>query len=509
MRKWVNWSIFGLVGLLLAIATLIFHYFILPIAIRYQVTKTLELKNGTEAWDRFVNTPIPVMLNVYFFNLDNPEGVLQGETPKVTQVGPYVYREKWEKVDIRIDEERDTIFYRQKIDFEFDQKQSGSLSDKDIVSIINPVVHVVTKIIDGLQALNLTNEVIEFALPTMARENYGPVFTASVHDILLGGVRIHCSGNLPFIVKFLCAAFKRFLPLPYLSLADNGDLMAAIFKFKELGPVMELNRGSRDPNMIGRIVSMDGRRKLTSWKCDSANIVDGYDMTMLSPFNKRTSIPLFTYDLQSTLQMQYETDVSFEGIGGYRFVLAPDVFGDPATNPKSRCYCPGSIKNLTIPPPCMKGSGVLDVSSCIGAPVILSNPHFYGASENYKSAVKGLQPEKNLHESFLELEPTTGVPLQGKRRIQVNVNAQKRTDVKLLRNHVDAVIPMMWIDEGASLGGKEISLLKDQLLFVMNIENIGRWILFSVGILFLVIGVSMAIIRKRQEDSDIYDLEED
>lgn len=91
MKKWINWSIFGLVGLLLAIGTLLFHYFVLPIAIHYQVTKTLALVNGTEAWDRFVNTPIPVILNVYFFNVDNPDGVLQGEKPKLTQVGPYVY----------------------------------------------------------------------------------------------------------------------------------------------------------------------------------------------------------------------------------------------------------------------------------------------------------------------------------------------------------------------------------------------------------------------------------
>ncbi|XP_014290616.2 sensory neuron membrane protein 2, partial [Halyomorpha halys] len=142
MKKWVNWSIFALVGLLLAVGTLLIHYFVLPIAIHYQVTKTLALENGTEAWDRFVNTPIPLILNVYFFTLDNPEAILRGETPKLSQVGPYVYREKWEKVDIRVDDEKDTISYRQKIDFVFDQELSGNLSDKDKVTMINPVIHV-------------------------------------------------------------------------------------------------------------------------------------------------------------------------------------------------------------------------------------------------------------------------------------------------------------------------------------------------------------------------------
>lgn len=45
MKKYVNWSIFAAVGVLLAAGITIFHYFILPIAIQYQVTKVRMVLN--------------------------------------------------------------------------------------------------------------------------------------------------------------------------------------------------------------------------------------------------------------------------------------------------------------------------------------------------------------------------------------------------------------------------------------------------------------------------------
>ena len=43
----------------------------------------------------------------------------------------------------------------------------------------------------------------------------------------------------------------------------------------------------------------------------------------------------------------------------------------------------------------------------IGVPVIMSNPHFYEASKQYLSAVDGLNPKAELHESYVDLEPVS------------------------------------------------------------------------------------------------------
>lgn len=52
----------------------------------------MGLRNGTFVWDMFVETPVPIYLKVYFFNVENPEGIARGEIPRVKEVGPYVYR---------------------------------------------------------------------------------------------------------------------------------------------------------------------------------------------------------------------------------------------------------------------------------------------------------------------------------------------------------------------------------------------------------------------------------
>lgn len=50
------------------------------------------LRNGSETFDSWRNTPLPVYTQFYFFNVTNPEEILRGETPQLEEVGPYTYR---------------------------------------------------------------------------------------------------------------------------------------------------------------------------------------------------------------------------------------------------------------------------------------------------------------------------------------------------------------------------------------------------------------------------------
>lgn len=52
----------------------------------------MVLKNETDAFEAWKNPPAHIYMQFYFFNVTNPEEVLNGESPAVVEVGPYTYR---------------------------------------------------------------------------------------------------------------------------------------------------------------------------------------------------------------------------------------------------------------------------------------------------------------------------------------------------------------------------------------------------------------------------------
>lgn len=62
-------------------------------AVDQTIQKNMVLQNGTKVFDSWEKPPLPVYMQFYFFNVTNPEEILQGEIPRVEEVGPYTYRE--------------------------------------------------------------------------------------------------------------------------------------------------------------------------------------------------------------------------------------------------------------------------------------------------------------------------------------------------------------------------------------------------------------------------------
>ena len=46
----------------------------------------------SELYERWVEPPVPAYQKFYFFDIQNPDDVLDGARPKVIERGPYVYR---------------------------------------------------------------------------------------------------------------------------------------------------------------------------------------------------------------------------------------------------------------------------------------------------------------------------------------------------------------------------------------------------------------------------------
>lgn len=64
-------------------------------------------------------------------------------------------------------------------------------------------------------------------------------------------------------------------------------------------------------------------------------------------------------------------------------------------------------------------------SYSIDAPVIATMPHFLNADVRYLNMIDGLRPDPELHDVFSDLEPYTGSPLRGGKKLQFNIFIEK------------------------------------------------------------------------------------
>ena len=96
----------------------------------------------------------------------------------------------------------------------------------------------------------------------------------------------------------------------------------------------------------------------------------------------------------------------------YRFYGDDSVFDNGTKYPERRCFCAksqlfGTTGIANSVEECVP-SGVRSVSKCrFGAPAFISFPHFYKADPSYLMNIKGLNPNPDLHELYVIVEPVS------------------------------------------------------------------------------------------------------
>jgi hypothetical protein len=58
---------------------------------KFNFFQKLPLRRDGEATAAWLAPPIKPLMRVYLFNVTNPQGFLEGEKPKLEEIGPFVY----------------------------------------------------------------------------------------------------------------------------------------------------------------------------------------------------------------------------------------------------------------------------------------------------------------------------------------------------------------------------------------------------------------------------------
>ncbi|XP_030625890.1 lysosome membrane protein 2 [Chanos chanos] len=431
--------------------------------IQNRLKAEIVLKEGSRVFETWKNPPPPVFMEFFFFNVTNADDVLAGkDKPSVVEVGPYTYREYRPKDNVTMVENATRVSAITPKTFHFLPEKSVGDPDLDFITTVNiPAVAVMNQVKGSFLKATMLSMY-------MNSISAGVFTTRSVNELLWG-----YKDPLLSYVKTMKPEVDEYFGL---MLNKNGS-NDGVFVY---------HTGEENYLDYGRVESWKGEKQLSWWASNQSNMINGTDGSAFHPFlTKEERLDVFTADLCRSIHMRFEKEVEVKGIQAYRFTPPREVFADPSENPANAGFCLPKEK-------CLK-TGVLSISVCRkGAPVVASFPHFYLGDETYVDAIEGLSPNREHHQTFLDLNPTTGAPVRACKRAQINIFLERISGFPQTKKLTGIVFPVLFLNESVVVDDVTAAKLHKLLLMVTLVSHFPLLIV-GLGVLMFLITLILII----------------
>nr|KAG5697775.1 hypothetical protein BaRGS_026732 [Batillaria attramentaria] len=249
--------------------------------------------------------------------------------------------------------------------------------------------------------------------------------------------------------------------------------------------VYEIYSGIDTTDHFAEIVTWNGNESLSYWTTAQANAINGSDGTLYPPFvDTSQSYYLFSSDLCRSLVIKYSDTYTLKGIDLARFKVPREAFvnvsyGQGFCTPNDNC----------LP------SGLLNASVCRqNAPIVFSLPHFLDGDPDIRNRVIGMNPNRAEHQSVIDIEPITGVVMNAAKRLQINAFITNISHIQDTRNfHQYVVLPILWLDESATIDDKSAHDFKSEVLTGIKITEAVEYGLIGLGAFILLIVIVLFV----------------
>uniref|UniRef100_A0A0B8RXA7 Lysosome membrane protein 2-like n=1 Tax=Philothamnus irregularis TaxID=1899461 RepID=A0A0B8RXA7_9SAUR len=416
-----------------------------------QIKEGTILRNNSEAFEFWSSPPIPLLLQVYFFNLTNPLEVLQGEKPIVKEIGPYTYREWKSRRDIHILENGSKVSSFQPSTYYFVPELSVGDPEVDRIRTVN---------LPAVTAMNMARRTpFRFPAELLLLAYEEDMFTIHTVDEILWG---YTDKFLKAIHKFFPGVDPVFGYFKQMNTTNDGEYL--------------MLTGEKNYLDFTRIIEWNGKDKLDWWTSPSCNMINGTDGgTFHALLTKDETLYIFSTDFCRSIYLTFEEELTILGIPTYRFTPPLAIFANVSVNPDNAGFC--------VPAGHCLGSGILNVTRCKqGAPIFLSLPHFFHADDKYIKSVDGIHPNKQNHDTFLDINPLTGVVVRANKRMQINVYVETIPEFIQTGNIRKMPYPVMFVNESFLLDDVNAGKLRAALLGT-NLVQAVPFIMLALGII--------------------------
>ncbi|XP_049907418.1 lysosome membrane protein 2a isoform X2 [Epinephelus moara] len=436
--------------------------------IHSRLKKEITLTEKSQVFESWKNPPPPVYMEYYFFNVTNAEEFIMGGKAAVKQIGPYTYREYRPRENVTFLENGTKLYALNPKTFVFVPEKSAGDPEVDIIRTVNiPFVAIMNELNSYSFFLRTF---VSMYINTLGVDMF---MTRTVHEVLWGFkdpllTKVH--SMKPEVDEYFGLMWKK-------NGTHEGEFV--------------FHTGEENYLDYGKIDTWNGLSKMSWWSSNQSNMINGTDGAVFHPLiNRNELLYIFAADLCRSIHLAYVEDVEVKGIQAYRFAPPNDVLMSPKDNPTNAGFC--------VPAGDCLGTGVLKVSVCReGAPIVVSFPHFYQADPKYINAVDGLSPNKEEHETYLDLQPTTGVPIRACKRAQLNIILKRVQGFPKTRFINETIFPIMFVNETATIDDESASQMRTLLLIVTLVSNFPLLIV-GMGIILLLVLVVL-FCRNRQK----------
>mmetsp|Transcript_9558 Transcript_9558/g.17942 ORF Transcript_9558/g.17942 Transcript_9558/m.17942 type:complete len:704 (-) Transcript_9558:163-2274(-) len=143
---------------------------------------------------------------------------------------------------------------------------------------------------------------------------------------------------------------------------------------------------------------------------DYANRIEGGDANLFQAPMTDDKVQIYIPDIYRTLFLEHTGDnEDWYDVKLRRYQIQPKDLQNATENVEEGWqyfnYAPTGMENLTL-------AG--------GLPLFASKPHFLDAASSLQTAVSGTNARREIHDTFLDIEPNTGMLARVHKRLQVN-----------------------------------------------------------------------------------------
>jgi len=219
--------------------------------------------------------------------------------------------------------------------------------------------------------------------------------------------------------------------------------------------ISTINTGASNVSQVGQFSQWNGNHTLDIWFGPEANKIGGTEGFFFKPHLKETdNLTAFVDDIMRSIDLVFQRKVDHLGIEALRYVIDNTTFKSAFSEPKNGQYgswCPDGLIFL----------GPTQVVR--DTPVFGSKPHFLDADPLVQAAVSGLMPDRDKHDTVIDIEPTTGANIYFHRQLQINAQVNRTNDWFLFRNLNDVsgyngsggvlYMPVLYVNEVSLCSG--------------------------------------------------------